>query len=50
MLLEYIPTEEQDVDILSKALSRCKFEFHKDKIGVADNPFLIERECLQSQK
>ena len=44
MLLEYIPTEYQDVDILTKALSRCKFEFHIDKIGVADNPFLIERE------
>eukprot|EP00253_Pinus_taeda_P022814 PITA_22814 len=45
MLLEYIPTEEKDVDILTKALSRCTFEFHRDRIGVADNPFLIEREC-----
>eukprot|EP00253_Pinus_taeda_P003414 PITA_03414 len=38
-------TEEQDADILTKALSKCKFEFHKDKIGVTDNPFLVEREC-----
>lgn len=45
MLLECIPTEEQDADILTKALSRCKFEFHRDRIGVANNPFLIEREC-----
>jgi len=45
MLLEYIPTKEQDVDFLKKALSRCKFEFHKDRIGVDDNPFLVEREC-----
>eukprot|EP00253_Pinus_taeda_P031823 PITA_31823 len=45
MLLEYIPTEEKDVDILTKELSRCKFKFHKDRIGVADNPFLVEREC-----
>ena len=45
MLLEYIPTEEQDVDILTKALSRCKFEFHIDRIEVANNPFLVEREC-----
>lgn len=45
MLLEYIPTKEQDADILTKALSRCKFEFHRNKIGVADNPFLVEREC-----
>eukprot|EP00253_Pinus_taeda_P026680 PITA_26680 len=37
--------KEKDVDILTKALSKCKFEFHRDKIGVADNPFLVEREC-----
>ena len=45
MLLQYISTEEQDADILTKALSKCKFEFHRDRIGVADNPFLVEREC-----
>ena len=45
MLSEYIPMEEKDVDILTKALSSCKCEFHRDKIGVADNPFLINREC-----
>ena len=45
MLLVYIPMEEKDANILTKALSRCKFEFHRDKIGVVDNPFLIEREC-----
>ena len=45
MLLEYIPTEEQDAGILTKSLSRSKFEFHRDKTGVADNPFLVEREC-----
>ena len=44
MLLQYISTEEKDVDILTKALSKCKFEFHRDRIGVADNPFLFERE------
>eukprot|EP00253_Pinus_taeda_P020510 PITA_20510 len=43
MLLQYI-SEEQDADILTKALSKCKFKFHRDKIGVADNPFLVERE------
>lgn len=47
MLLEYIPLEEQDANILTKALSRCKFEFHKDKIGVTNNPFLVERECWE---
>eukprot|EP00253_Pinus_taeda_P009334 PITA_09334 len=45
MMLLYISIEEQDADILTKALSKGKFEFHKDKIGVADNPFLVEREC-----
>ena len=44
MLLDYIPMEEQDVDILIKAFSRCKFEFHRDRIGVVDNPFLLERD------
>ena len=45
MLLQYISTKEQDADILTKELSRCKFKFHRDGIGVADNPFLVEREC-----
>jgi len=45
MLLQYISTEEQDANILTKAFSKCKFEFHRDRIGVADNPFLVEREC-----
>jgi hypothetical protein len=41
MLLQYIPTEDQDADILTKALTRRKFEYHRDRIGVEDNPFLI---------
>ena len=45
MMLEYIPTEERDVDILTKALSIGKFEFQRGRIGVSDNPFLAEREC-----
>ena len=45
MLLEYIPTEEQVADILTKALSRGKFEFHRGRIEVEDNPFLVERKC-----
>jgi len=45
MLLQYISTKEQDADILTKALSKCKFEFHRDTIRVADSPFLVEREC-----
>ena len=45
MLLQYISTKEQDDDILTKALSKCKFKFHRDRIMVVDNPFLVEREC-----
>eukprot|EP00253_Pinus_taeda_P017403 PITA_17403 len=45
MLLLYVSTKEQDVDILTKALSKCKFEFHRNKIGVTNNLFLVEREC-----
>ena len=45
MLLSYIPTEDQDADILMKALPRRKFEYHRDRIGVVDNPYLVEREC-----
>jgi len=45
MLLEYIPMEEKEADILTKALPRYKFEFHRDRIRVVDNPFLVEREC-----
>ena len=45
MLLSYIPTEDQDVDILTRALTRRKFDFHRGRIGVSDNPYLVEREC-----
>eukprot|EP00253_Pinus_taeda_P029808 PITA_29808 len=45
MLLQYVSTKEQDVNILIKALSTCKFKFHRDKIRVAENPFVVEREC-----
>ena len=44
MPLEYIPTKEQDVDILTKALEIRKFEFNRDRIGVEGNPFIVEKE------
>lgn len=44
MLLEYIPIEEHDAYILTKALLRGKIDFHRGKIGVSNNPFLVERE------
>ena len=45
MLLQYILTEDQDVNILTKVLTRRKFEYHRDNIRVKDNPFLVAREC-----
>ena len=45
MLLSYIPTEDQDANILTKALTRSKFKYHGGRIRVADNPCLVEREC-----
>jgi len=45
MLLSYIPIEDQDADILTKALTRSKFKYHRDRIGFVDNPYLVEREC-----
>ena len=45
MLLHYIPMEDQDADILTKVLGRSKFEYHRGRIGVKDNPYLVEREC-----
>jgi hypothetical protein len=45
MLLQHIPTKDQDEYILMKVLTRRKFKYHRDRIGVKDNPFLVEREC-----
>ena len=44
-MLEYIPIEENDANILMKELSMGNFEFHRGKIRVFDNPFLAKREC-----
>ena len=43
--LQYISTEEQVADILTKALNTCKFVFFRDKLGVVSNTFLGMREC-----
>jgi len=45
MLLSYIPTEDEDANILMKVLTRRKFEYHRGRIWVLDNPYLVEREC-----
>ena len=45
MLLQYIPREDRDADIPTKALGRRKFKYHRGRIEVKDNPYLVEREC-----
>ena len=34
MKLQYVATDEQIVDVLTKPLARVKFEYFKRKIGV----------------
>ena len=43
--LQYIHTDEQIVDILTKPLSFGKFVHFRDKLGVAENVSLAKREC-----
>jgi hypothetical protein len=43
--LQYISTDEQVADILTKALLKGKFVFFRDKLGVVQNTFLAKREC-----
>ena len=43
--LQYIRTDEQITDILTKPLSRLKFVYFRDKLGVVENVSLAEREC-----
>jgi len=40
MKLEYIPTDEQVGDILTKSLLRGKHVYIRDKMGVVRNTFL----------
>jgi hypothetical protein len=43
--LQYVPTDEQVVDILTKALMKGKFVFFRDKMGIVENTFIAKREC-----
>jgi hypothetical protein len=43
--IQYVPTAEQTTDILTKPLSLTKFVYFRDKLGVAENASLAEREC-----
>jgi hypothetical protein len=43
--LQYVPTAEQTADIFTKPLTLIKFVYFHDKLGVAENTSLAEREC-----
>ena len=42
--LQYVPTEEQVVDVLTKPLSHVKFEYFRDKLGVVRKDLPSKRE------
>ena len=43
--IQYVPKGEQTTNIFTKPLSFTKFVYFRDKIGVAENASLAEREC-----
>ena len=43
--LRYIPTDEKTTDVFTKPLSKTKFEYFRDKLGVVEKAPLAEREC-----
>ena len=43
--LQYIGTNEQIAYILTKPLTSTKFVYFRDKLGMAENTSLVEREC-----
>ena len=42
--LRYISTNEQTANILTKPLSKIKFVYFRDKLGMVENPVLTEKE------
>jgi hypothetical protein len=43
--IQYVLMAEQNTDILTKPLSLTKYVYFRDKLGVAENSSLAEREC-----
>ena len=48
MILQYISTDEQITDILTKPLSKIKFAYLRDKLGLVEIAPLVEREEMTS--
>jgi hypothetical protein len=43
--LEYIQTDQQVADILTKPLAKGKFKMFRERLGLVENTFLGKREC-----
>jgi hypothetical protein len=43
--LQYISTDEQTTYILTKPLSKGKFVYFRDKLGLVEITPMVEREC-----
>ena len=43
--LQFVPTNEQVADVLTKPLVRGKFEGFRKMLGIVDDVSLAEREC-----
>jgi hypothetical protein len=44
ILVKYLPTDEQVVDVLTKPLTKTKFKYFCDRLDVAENASLGKRE------
>ena len=44
MKLQYVATDEQIADVLTKPLSKVKFEYFRGKLGVASKDIPRKRE------
>jgi hypothetical protein len=45
VVLQYISTDEKTTDIFTKPLSKIKFTYLRDKLGLVEISPLVEREC-----
>ena len=43
--MQYLPIDEQVVDVLTKPLTKMNFEYFHDRADVAENDSLTKREC-----
>ena len=48
VILQYISIDEQKANILMKPLSKIKFAYLRDKLGLVDISPLVEREEMNS--